>query len=73
MLKMNKFNVVMETSSSTVVAEYQPLKRKSDSYQSEAELEKEFIKMENYILEVLRERKIKNLEKRIIEIEKKIK
>ncbi len=35
--------------------------------------EKEFLKMENYILEVLRERKIKNLEKRIIEIEKKIK
>lgn len=42
---MNKYNVVMETSASTVVAEYEPLKRKSDSYQSEAALEKEFIRM----------------------------
>lgn len=42
---MSKFNVVMETSSSTVVTEYEPLKKKSDSYQSEAALEKEFIKM----------------------------
>lgn len=42
---MNKFNVVMETNSSTVVAEYEPLKRKSDSYQSESALEKEFIRM----------------------------
>jgi len=42
---MNKYNVVMETSNSTVVAEYEPLKRKSDSYQSEAALEKEFIRM----------------------------
>ncbi len=42
---MNKYNVVMETSTSTVVAEYEPLKRKSDSYQSEAALEHEFIRM----------------------------
>ena len=35
----------METSNSTVVAEYEPLKRKSDSYQSEAALEQEFIRM----------------------------
>lgn len=42
---MSKYNVVMETSNSTVVAEYEPLKRKSDSYQSEAALEKEFIRM----------------------------
>ena len=42
---MNKYNVVMETSNSTVVAEYEPMQRKSDSYQSEAVLEKEFIKM----------------------------
>ena len=42
---MGKYNVVMETSNSTVVAEYEPLKRKSDSYQSEASLENEFIKM----------------------------
>jgi type I restriction enzyme R subunit len=42
---MSKYNVVMETTDSTVVAEYEPLKRKSDSYQSEVALEKEFIKM----------------------------
>lgn len=42
---MNKYNVVMEMNNSTVVTEYEPLKRKSDSYQSESELEKEFIKM----------------------------
>lgn len=42
---MSKYNVVMEMSNSTVVAEYEPLKRKSDSYQSEAALEKEFIRM----------------------------
>lgn len=42
---MSKYNVVMETSNSTVVTEYEPLKRKSDSYQSEAALEQEFIRM----------------------------
>lgn len=42
---MNKYNVVMEMSDSTVVTEYEPVKRKSDSYQSEQALENEFIKM----------------------------
>ena len=42
---MSEYNVVIETSNSTVVAEYEPVKRKSDSYQSEAALEAEFIKM----------------------------
>ena len=42
---MSKYNVVMEMNNSTVVTEYEPLKKKSDSYQSEAALEKEFIKM----------------------------
>lgn len=42
---MNKYNVVMETSNSTVVTEYEPLKKKSEAYQSEAALEKEFIRM----------------------------
>ncbi|MDD5785696.1 type I restriction endonuclease subunit R [Campylobacter lanienae] len=42
---MNKYNIVMEMTNSTVVAEYEPLKKKSDSYQSEAALENEFIKM----------------------------
>lgn len=35
----------MEMTNATVVAEYEPLKKKSDSYQSEAALENEFIKM----------------------------
>lgn len=42
---MSKFNVVMEMSNSTVVTEYEPVKKKSDAYQSEAALEKEFIRM----------------------------
>ncbi len=42
---MNKYNVVMEMNNSTVVTEYEPVKRKSDSYQSEQALENEFIKM----------------------------
>ena len=42
---MSKYNVVMEMSNSTVVTEYKPVQKRSDSYQSEAELEKEFIKM----------------------------
>lgn len=42
---MNKYNVVMEMKNSTVVAEYEPEKKRSESYQSEAELEKQFIKM----------------------------
>ena len=42
---MNKYNVVMEMNDSTVVTEYEPLKRKSDSYQSEKALENEFIRM----------------------------
>ena len=42
---MNKYNVVMEINDSTVVTEYEPVKRKSDSYQSEQALENEFIRM----------------------------
>ena len=42
---MSKYNVVMEMSNSTVVTEYKPTQKRSDSYQSEAALEKEFIKM----------------------------
>ena len=42
---MNKYNVVMEMNDSTVVTEYEPLKRKSDSYQSEQALENEFIRL----------------------------
>ena len=42
---MSKYNVVMEMSNSTVVTEYKPVQKRSDSYQSEEVLEKEFIKM----------------------------
>ena len=42
---MSKYNVVMEMNDSTVVTEYEPIKRKSDSYQSEQALENEFIRM----------------------------
>ena len=42
---MSKYNIVLETSNSTVVAEYQPEQKRSDAYQSEAALEKEFIRM----------------------------
>ena len=39
------FNIVVETNENTVVTEYEPVKSRSDNYQSEAELEQEFIKM----------------------------
>ncbi|MDO5556647.1 MAG: type I restriction endonuclease subunit R [Clostridia bacterium] len=42
---MSKYNVVMEMNDSTVVTEYEPLKKKSDAYQSESALENEFIRM----------------------------
>ena len=41
---MKMYNVVATTSESTVVAEYEPLKDRPDSYQSEADLERQFIK-----------------------------
>lgn len=40
---MNSFEIVASSTESTVVAEYTPEKRKSTDYQSEAELEKDFI------------------------------
>lgn len=39
------YNIVMSTAESTVVTEYEPQKNRSDAYQSEAALEKAFIKM----------------------------
>jgi type I restriction enzyme R subunit len=42
---MPYFNIVAQTSENTVVTEYEPVKAQSDSYQSEAELEREFIRM----------------------------
>ena len=43
--KVTYFNIVAQTNENTVVTEYEPVRTKSESYQSEAELEKEFIKM----------------------------
>ena len=42
---MTYFNIIAESNEATVVTEYKPVATKSSSYQSEAELEKEFIKL----------------------------
>ena len=42
---MPYFNIVAATSENTVVTEYEPVKARSNSYQSEAKLEKEFVRM----------------------------
>ena len=42
---MAQYNIITESMDSTVVTEYKPVKAKSESYQSEAELEKEFISL----------------------------
>ena len=42
---MPYFNIVAATNENTVVTEYEPVKTRSDSYQSEAELEREFIRL----------------------------
>ena len=39
------FNIVAATNENTVVTEYEPVKSRSDSYQSEAALEQEFIRL----------------------------
>lgn len=42
---MPYFNIVAQTNENTVVTEYESVKARSDSYQSEAALEKEFIRL----------------------------
>ena len=42
---MSYFNIVAQTTENTVVTEYEPVKTRSDSYQSEAALEQEFIRL----------------------------
>lgn len=39
------FNIVSQSSESTVVTEYKPQSKRSEAYQSEADLEKEFIRL----------------------------
>lgn len=41
---MSYFNIVAATNENTVVTEYTPEPRTADNYQSEAELEREFIR-----------------------------
>ncbi len=42
---MTQYNAIAETTEDTVITEYTPSPRRSDSYQTEAELEAEFIRM----------------------------
>ena len=42
---MSYFNIVAQSSESTVVTEYKPQSKRSDAYQSEAALEQEFIRL----------------------------
>ena len=42
---MSTYNMILSSNESTVVAEYEPQAKRSDSYQSEAVLEQAFIQM----------------------------
>ena len=42
---MAYFNIVAQSSESTVVTEYKPQTKRSEAYQSETELEREFIRL----------------------------
>lgn len=42
---MSYFNIIAQTTENTVVTEYEPVKKRSGNYQSEAALEKEFIRI----------------------------
>ena len=42
---MSYFNIVAQSSESTVVTEYKPQSKRSEAYQSEADLEQEFIRL----------------------------
>ena len=42
---MSTYNIIAASNESTVVAEYTPENSRSDSFQSEAALEKEFIRL----------------------------
>mgnify|MGYP000210691141 FL=1 len=42
---MSYFNIIAQSSESTVVTEYKPQAKRSEAYQSEADLEKEFIRL----------------------------
>ncbi len=42
---MSYFNIVVQSDECTVVSEYEPEKRRSEAYQSEADLERGFIEL----------------------------
>ena len=42
---MSYFNIVAQSSENTVVTEYKPQAKRSEAYQSEAQLEQEFIRL----------------------------
>lgn len=42
---MSTYNIVLSTDESTVVTEYESVEKRSDAYQSEADLEAAFIRM----------------------------
>ena len=48
---MSYFNIVAATSENTVVTEYEPVKARSNNYQSEAELEKEAVRAMKFAVE----------------------
>lgn len=67
------FNIVAESSESTVVTEYKPSVARSDAYQSEADLEHEFIRLlgeqsYEYLPIKCEEDLIKNLRKKLEEL-----
>ena len=42
---MTKYNIIAASNEDTVVTEYESVTKRSNAYQSEAELEKEFIRL----------------------------
>lgn len=72
---MPYFNIVAETNENTVVTEYEPVKARSDSYQSEEALENEFVRLlceqgYEYLLIHTEADLIANLRKKLEELNK---
>ena len=70
---MSFYNIVAQSSESTVVTEYKPASTRSDAYQSEADLEREFIRLlqeqsYEYITVHHEQDLIKNLRKKLEEL-----
>lgn len=70
---MPYFNIVAQTNENTVITEYEPVKTRSDNYQSESELEREFIRLlseqgYDYIQIHTEEDMVSNLRKKLEEL-----